>query len=294
MFKSYLRPLLWLFFLVPIVTNAQKMYTLKFNPPNGSNYSVGMTTKTKVLQNVMGQDMEIKMDMDLLATYGVTDETPNKKLSITYDKMKMMMDVMGQQLLMDSDDADTTKRMNEAVRALIGKTIDVILTPQGKVLSIAGTEAIINSLTNMPEQREAMKNVMGEEVMKSTIEQSFHFYPENPVKIGDSWDMQIELNQGFPIKGLYNYKLVKVEGAKAFLDVKGRLTTDSTSKTNRMGMEMLAALAGDMTGSMEVDLVSGMPLIGNILLKLKGNMEVGDQKVPMVTTSEAIMKVGRQ
>ena len=273
------------------MANAQKAYNLKFNPANGSRYGVVMNTTTKMLQDIMGQQMEMNMNMDINATYNISDEASNKKMSMTYDTMKMLMEVMGKKIVMNSNDADTSKEQNKVLRSMIGKTISVILSPQGKVLKVEGAEDIIKGLAGKPAQQEAMKGVFGEEALKSSIEQSFRFYPDKPVKVGDKWMAQVQLNQGFSVNGNYNYTLSKVEGKKAFIDVTGTLLTDSTSKLIKNGMEMIADLAGDMTGTMEVDIDSGMPLTADMQVKLKGNMEVMGQKVPLVSSTGVQMIV---
>lgn len=276
------------------IANAQKSYTIKFNPPNGSLYDVGMDMVSKVSQTVMGQDMEINMGVYANAAYSVKDETPNKHIAITYEAMKMTMDAMGHSMEMDSQDPDTTKQTSAIVRSMIGKPIEVTLSPYGKVLKLSGTDAIVNGMKGGAAEKEAMKNVMSDDVLKSSIEQSFRFYPEKPVKVGDSWDVSMKLDQGFPINGLCHYKLVKVEGNTAFLDLKGALKTDSTSKVTKMGMEMTADLTGDMTGTMEVNLDTGMPLVGNIKLTMAGNMDVMGQKVPMTSNTDTKINVKKK
>lgn len=81
-------------FVLTTIAGAQKAYTLKFNPPDKSQYGVALVSQTKMIQNIMDQNMEMNMDYNLNSTYRISAEGNNKKLTLVYDKLNMNMQVM--------------------------------------------------------------------------------------------------------------------------------------------------------------------------------------------------------
>lgn len=289
--KKYLSLFLLTNFVLLSLAHGQKAYTLKFNPPDGSKYGTSVVSNTTMIQNIMDQNMEIQMNFNLDATYDITKEGTNRKLALTYDKLKMDIKVMGQQVKMNSEDADTTNEANTAFRALKGQTMSVLMDEYGKVVDVKGAEEILNNIAGASQQHEAMKGVVGEDALKNMIEQSFGFYPKAPVKPGDSWIAEMTLKQPYTIRGSANYTLTKVEGKKAYINFTGSLTTDSTSSMNRNGVDMNFLIGGDFSGTTEVDIESGIPLNVTLQQKIKGNIEAGEQRIPMGVSTEMIMTV---
>ncbi|HMR82268.1 MAG TPA: DUF6263 family protein [Niabella sp.] len=269
--------------LLSCTAYGQKTYTLKFNPANGSKYEALTSMKTKTLQNVMGQEMEYNMDYDINMSYSITAEGANKRLNMTYDSLKMSMDVMGQTVNMDSNDTDSSNVANNAFKALKGQTVGVVLNPGGKVVKVDGFEELLQKSGEDEMQKQTLQGVLGEEAMKNLVEQSFGFYPEKPVKVGDSWTSTFTLKNPYIISATNTYTLTKVEGSKAIISTVSSLKTDSTSKMTSNNIEMLLDITGEVTGNTEVDIETGMPMITTVRQTLKGNIEVQGQKIPMAS-----------
>jgi len=287
--KKHLLLCLLTCFVLSAIVQAQKAYTLKFNPPEGSRYGVALASQTKMIQNVMDQNMEMNMDYNLHNTYRISTEGNNKKLTLVYDKLDMNMQVMGQQVKMSSDDTDTSNELSAAFKALKGQSLSLLIDEYGKVLKIEGAREMLEKIEGAAQQKEAMKGVVGEDALKNMIEQSFGFYPKSPVKTGESWTTEMSLKQPYTIAGSATYTLVKVEGNKAFIDFTGKMATDSSSSMVTNGIEVGFAIEGAFSGSTEVDIDTGMPLKSFIQQKMKGNIEAGGQKIPMAVTSDITM-----
>lgn len=281
-------------FLLTTIVQAQKAYTLKFNPPNESQYGVTLVSQTKMIQNIMDQNMDMNMDYNLNSTYRISTEGNNKKLTLVYDKLDMNMQIMGQQVKMSSDDTDTSNEVSAAFRALKGQSLSLLMNEQGKVVKIEGAREMLDKIEGAAQQQEAMKGVVGEDALKNMIEQSFGFYPKAPVKTGESWTTEMSLKQPYIIMGSATYTLVKVEGRKAFIDFTGKLATDSSSSMTTNGIEVGFAIDGAFSGSTEVDIDTGMPLKSFIQQKMKGNIEAGGQKIPMAVNSDITMTTVRK
>ncbi|HTG55498.1 MAG TPA: DUF6263 family protein [Niabella sp.] len=292
--KKHLLLYLLTCFALTTIAQAQKVYTLKFNPSNGSQYGVALASQTKMIQNIMDQNMDMNMDYNLNSTYRITSEGNNKKLTLVYDKLNMDMQIMGQQVKMSSDDTDSSNEVSAAFRALKGQSLSLVIDEYGKVLKVEGAQEMLDKIEGVAQQKEAMKGVVGEDALKNMIEQSFGFYPKSPVKPGESWTTAMSLKQPYIIAGSATYTLVKVEGKKAFIDFTGKLATDSSSSMTTNGIEVGFAIEGSFSGSTEVDIDTGMPLKSFIQQKMKGNIEAGGQKIPMAVSSDITMTMVRK
>jgi hypothetical protein len=281
-------------FILATIVQAQKAYTLKFNPPNGSQYEVALVSQTKMIQNIMDQNMDMNMDYNLNSTYRISTEGNNKKLTLVYDKLNMNMQIMGQQVKMSSDDTDTSNEVSAAFRALKGQSLSLVIDEYGKVLKVEGAQEMLDKIKGVAQQKEAMKGVVGEDALKNMIEQSFGFYPKSPVKTGESWTTEMSLKQPYIIAGSATYTLVKVEGKKAFIDFTGKLATDSSSSITTNGIDVGFAIEGAFSGSTEVDIDTGMPLKSFIQQNMKGNIEAAGQKIPMAVNSDITMTTVRK
>ncbi|MFT4094584.1 MAG: DUF6263 family protein [Niabella sp.] len=86
------------------------------------------------------------------------------------------------------------------------------------------------------------------------------------------------------------YTLQKVEGKSAFINIVSTLATKEGTKMTYNGMEMNLDLNGDLSGTMEVDIETGMPVHSASIQHLKGNIEVQGQKIPMAMSGDMTMK----
>lgn len=289
--KKHCSLLLLANFLFLSLAYSQKAYTIKFNPPHDSKYSASIASKTMMMQNVGDQNVKMNMDFDLDATYRITEEGANRKLALTYNKVDMIMNVMDQQVKMSSADKDTSHEANAAFRALIGSTVSILMDEYGKIIRVEGTDEILNKITQIQQQKDAMKGVVGEDALKNILEQSFGFYPKAQVKPGDSWNASTMMKLPYPIYGSATYTLSKVEGKMAYITVSGNLRTDSTSSITQNGIEMNFSINGDFTGTTEVDLSTGIPVSASVQQKIKGYLEAGEKKIPMAIHSDMKMTV---
>lgn len=280
------------FVLFITVVQAQKSYTLKFNPANGDKYNVETTTKTQMSQNVMGQDVNINMNYDVEMTYAITDTNANKKLTMTYERLKLNMDAMGQMQTMDTEDSSSNEVSN-ALKSVKGKTVSVTLSPTGKVLQVEGTREIIDNIGG-DAQKEILKAIFSEDALKSMMEQSFNYYPEKPVKVGDSWTSTITLKSPYPIVAENTYKLNKVEGNDAFIDIISKVKTEEGAKMSYSGVELTVELTGDIKGNNQVNLQTGMPVNSTSKQNLKGNITTQGMTIPMSVNSDTIIKFSKK
>lgn len=243
---------------------------LKFNLPEGSKYLY--STDIKQQTSTMGQSMTNNMLMEF--TYDVkAAENNNKQLAVTYTRMKMDMNGMGQTMSYDSNDSAKANPNMKALNNMIGKSFTTTVAPNGSIVKVEGIEGLAPAGTPG----------MDAEAMKQMMQTSFNIFPDKPVKVGESWTKTSDMNmQMMKMKMDTKYTLKKVDGDKATIEMDGKISTGAGTEVQGMKLD----LNGTQTGTMEVEIATGQAVSGDIKQIIKGKMQAGGQEIPMDVTSE--------
>lgn len=274
---------------------AQKAYKLEFKPKQGEKYDALTTIRSSVTQAMMGQKMEMNMVYAIDMLYEISKVAENSAINMTYKKLALDMNVMGQNIKMSTDDSDDSRPGSKSLKAIKGGTLSVLISPQGKVMDVKGSEALAERMSDASEiEKETLKTFIDKESLKSTMEQSLNFFPDKPVKSGDTWKKAVTVAKPYMIISDNNYKLIKVENGLAYIDVNGAVSTDGPQSMASSGMEMMVNLTGDQKGSFIVDESTGTIKESNVVQNLTGKMEMMGQEIPMDIKNEINMKMVKQ
>ncbi|WP_409966728.1 hypothetical protein PIECOFPK_01199 [Mycovorax composti] len=268
--------------LLVLAVNAQN-YSIHFQPKKNDAYDVRTTLKSTITQQVMGEEMTVNMGMDMNSVYSFDDDGANKTLHITYDKMKVDMNMLGMATTINSEDG---MKQSAILKQLKGKTVSLSITPQGDIVKVTGAENLLDGIDADPSQIETIKGIVGSDAVKSSMAMSMGFYPGKPVKVGQTWTKTITLTHPYELVSESAYTLKRVEGKKAFIEVLSKLHTPADAKMEYGGMTMSVHLEGDVTGTYEVDLDTGLSVVSITKQNMKGDIEAMGQKIPMTVTTE--------
>ena len=266
-------------------SSASKM--LKFNFEKGKGYDYEMIMNMN--QEMMGQTM--KMDMSAYYSMDVKEDNGNEKtISITYDRFKIGMNMMGMNLDVDTDhplpesgDDDPKKNpmkmVNRLFGAIRGQQFAMKVNAEGKVMEITGVKEMANSIidsmglneTNDPEMKEKMKEAFGkqfnDEDIKSQFERVLYIFPNKEVKVGDSWKKTTRGMAQMP--GTFNstYTVKEIEGDMVTLDEKSTITSAMKEEDVKMEMD------GTVDGTIVVDSRSGLIVNADQKIKIKAKTQ---------------------
>jgi len=270
---------------------------LSFNPEKGAKYEYRMETVQTIKQNVMGQ--EILMETEMNGTYlmEIKEKTPQEIHAVlTYQEFRFVVSSMMMKIRYDSkkpieNPSDMDKMFEKMFSTLIGKPFTVVFAPNGSVKSVTGMEEIIENMLKATSGDGQVVAIMGsqmtqlfnDEGMKNMFEQSFNFYPDNAVKVGDSWDTEITMPMGdmkFGIKTKNTLK--KVSTNMATIEVAGDINMD-------MGE---GKFTGTQTGTMIVDTTTGLPVTSDVSLNMQGffNAQGMEMQMEIITKTKTTTK----
>lgn len=256
---------------------------LKFNLQKGNTYTYGMKTHFDIDMEMMGKEMKTSADMDFGFNMKVddVDAAGNRLMSTTYDAIRFKMNAMGMDMGYDSKNVGDTSKENimqgmfrKIFGGMLGKTFKMTMSPKGEITKVEGMKELTESMLNnmdLPEAekeqaRKQMEQSFSEDQIKQSFGQGFGFYPDKPVKVGDSWNKTLERdmsNMKMNIETKYTVKEIK--DAVVILETKGVIKANGSDSVTVAKMDM----SGDMKGIMEIDRSSGMAQKGNMDMDIK-------------------------
>lgn len=249
---------------------------LSFNLKPGNSY----VYSTKVEQDINSMGMKTTNNIFAAYTYTVNaSENDNVNLSVNYDKMDMEIKMNGETIKMSSDGDN---EQSAAFKTLIGKPFTMEIGPKGNIVNIEGWEEIGRTANFKTED------------IRQMMESSFNFYPEKPVKVGDSWTKDISTNmQMFKMDIKSTYTLKEIKGNIAILDNKATMTMSPDATADPQLKDMKMDMKGDMSGEMQIEIPNGMIISGNMSQNMDGKMTVQGQEMPMSIKSKITLS-GKQ
>lgn len=258
--------------------------TLKFNLPKGSSYDYNMDMDMSVKGNAGGQAVDVTNTMGMGYRFVALDDSAGwKKLSSTISRIAMNINAGGMKINYDSDKpADTSDvvsgTMGKVLGAMKGGQFTFTMNERGQIGTVSGIDAMKSKMMAAAPDADAsgMGGAFNEDNFKQNIQQAFGAYPDKPVKPGDSWTNSITSNtNGMSMKIDNTYTLESVNGNTADVKIDSKITSPTASS----GLD----ITGTMTGTMEYDIPTGVPVGGDYDMKMNMNVSNAGQSTPMTT-----------
>ena len=172
--------------------------------------SITMEMEQQMRYNVM----EVKNNGDIKV--GTTPESSKSKMSLI-NGMSVEYDSKNPNL-----DDPTVENIHNAFSTTIGRTINMTMSPLGEIKEYHGLEQYFEELVRDEPGTDGLKKMLSDESLKELMDQFTGLYPENAVKIGDTWEVALEWKQ-FGMDMVYDYTLLEINGGVAKIGAKGKI-----------------------------------------------------------------------
>ena len=264
--------------LISIGAFAQKTYVLRQNYPTGYKYDFSITSDQIINQKIDGQDVHLTQNIGTDYTFDITEgHSGEKDVKVSYNRIFIKSVGMGNTMIYNSDDQDSTKK--NPFSGFKGASFYMTVTPNGGIKSVAGIDRMLDNMaTKMSTDSNQVKQIktalakqFSAEVVKQTMESSFKIYPDRAVKIGDSWTVDTKMQMSMPIETITQYTLKDVKDNIAILSVKGTLVSKGNFEV--MGSKMETDLSGTNSGETSLDIKTGIVLNSHLRVELYGKMK---------------------
>mgnify|MGYP006426822641 CR=1 FL=1 len=233
-------------------------YLLRLAPESGATYETQHTQQIDQTLLVQGNEIDVTQDQTITQELRVANYTAEgvTTLESTITRMQVNFDSMGNAMSYDSDAEDNSNAgpLSDVIGPMVGKALQFELDQQGEFVGNPDTLAAqVDSLMG-----DAGTGGMSDpSMLVEPLMSQFRFYPSTPVAVGDSWDIETELDMGVPFTVDATYTLDEVNDAVATIDIAIDLNTDGS--TIDLGqIEADAFLSGTQTGTLTLDLDSGL------------------------------------
>ena len=161
--------------------------------------------------------------------------------------------------------------MAEIINTFVGQTMNIVLGTDGSVKSISGID--VADTTN-PAIAMVQSQFFGEDAMKQMFEQTFNIYPSQEVRVGDSWNNNMNfVVQGMNTSAQTTYTLTSITGNVASIDMVTVMTITGADAT------ITGEISGEVTGTIKLDVATGMIISSNQEGSVSGTIQTGGMSV---------------
>lgn len=279
-------------------------YNLKYNLKKGDVFKHTSSIDMKINMNAIGQDMDILMNVE--TTIAITVINVKNKvydLEYRYVRFKTSTNNSFMPITIDTDNPDDGGLLAEAsniLKAIIDIPIIAKIDKFGNIISIERVDnlqqAIIDALNKsdniMVKQMAELtfKQQFSEKSMKESFEQSFIAYPENPIKIGDSWNVvSARALSGIDVKFNMNHTLKALKDNIATIESTGTVENEDTSLETPQGT-IKYAIKGKILNTTQVNLKNGMTVSGENSMEFDILMDMQGMEIPMKLSAKGVLK----
>jgi Family of unknown function (DUF6263) len=286
-----------LVYLLPIVLfcacksggGSGEAYTIKMSLNKGDKFSQSVDVSMNMSMDIpmMKDPMDMKMYGETGCDFEVVyNNNIEKELKMTYSNMTMKMD-MG--VITKTIGGDLDERMDKLGKNIVGKSVILKMDKGNNVTSVSGFENIVLPDSTDTVAKATMEKMFSKDQFNSMFGMMFKIYPDKPVKVGDSWNSESEMEMSnIRMKIKMKHTLLEVKDGIAIIDIKGLI--DGKGKMNQGGVSIDMNLSGGQNGKLNITMNTGYVKSGSYKMDVKGNMEVMGQKVAVSMTGDYVVR----
>lgn len=294
--------------IVLIFSTELKESDLGLNLKVGETYSQSYTSKNTITQTINGIEQVIKMEITGGMDFNVKEKIANGYLiDASYSVLIMKINSpMGEMIF--SSESKENDVFSIPMKNIVNKEFNIEMLKNGTIGKIENLDnifdAMFDSFPEIPaEQKQQilaqLRQAYGEKAFKGNIEMITAIFPDQKVKVGESWKNSVKLESGMP--GFMNntFTLTQANPDNILIDETSVITTENKDAyVNVNGMPTRYNLTGKMKTSYKLDPQTNWIVEGTIEQEISGDVEIkdnpnlpGDMSIPMIMTND--MTVGQ-
>lgn len=261
---------------------------LKLNLRQGAVYRVRSETFNRMVQSMVGLEMEMSQRIVIYYTFTVLSAGRGGEFTLDVNHEAVSVELVGLRgdMRWDSNQGDKPKHpLARGLAALVGESYTLRLNSVGEVLAVEGLDRIAEKMAEdvkLPagDRRElvlgGLREMAGEQAQKEMLGQLFGVYPPHPVEQGESWAVSDTNGSGsFQRRGTLT--LLELDGRRALIGLDAEIATGEGGMQRNLGpLKVEMELAGTQTGSYSLDLDTGWITSREMRIDLNGSYMLVD------------------
>lgn len=279
---------------VSLLACKKEKYTLEYNLQAGEKYIQNMHINMNMNQELMGQKFNMSINVFMNTHFDIINiENDNIISDLLYDEIGMETDLGFTKMTFSSNTEDSlASEMNigPMLKAMVNIPLRVEMTKKGKIASIKGydkiTESMMNSFSSKIDEDtkneifNQFKNKFDEEALKKSFEQISTYFPENPVAVGEKWNVLSSIDGEIPMSIDLKITLKNVTGNVATIEGVGNIKSGGGSVKNELlGGDQNIDLTGTQKGWIKIDMNTGWVIDSEIVQNMNVESEIEGVKV---------------
>lgn len=259
---------------------------LKLNLKNGSEYNLKMFTEQKISQTIMKEKQVTIQNIGVSYTYKVegVDSDGSMNLKVIYNSfLQDVQSAAGRMTYNSTNPKDKDNPFAKIYEALINKSFNLKLSPQGNVVNISGVDALLKTIIKnlkLPNAEAAdmaeksLREQFGDKAVRESMQNMMSIYPQSPVSPGDSWSKSYSTSKIFNANFDTKWTLKEVKDGKAIVIVSSKIKGVPPKKSENGMPVPKYNISGEQSGILELDVASGWVSKAKINQKLGGKVEL--------------------
>lgn len=253
----------------------------KINLAKGKQIVIKATANQEMVMSSMGMRMKNNSSSTAVVEVKGSD---NNHYNTTYKltKIKISMDVMGQQNSYDSENPeDKNSEIGKSVEGKVGQELKVAIDKNSGKSKVEKAETDKKAA---PEENpfQGLMDSFGAADEGAAVETAFFVLPAGK-KVGDVWTDSSTNNK---MKEVKTYTFKSITGNDANISLFSMM--DGTSSVEAQGMSMDITISAKTEGMMIVDIKNSLVKKRTSVTDVTGNIEMMGQSMPMTTKVTAV------
>ncbi|MCW3807075.1 DUF6263 family protein [Plebeiibacterium marinum] len=271
--------------LVLVASVSAQKVKLTLNLNKGQEYNQNMDSKITISQQVSGMTMDIGMDIKGVMAF-VVDEVSNEgyDMSVRYKSLTMKMDLPTGVMEYSSEKGDLNDIFSGILGSMVNKTFYITMLKSGRIKEVRNVDVLFGSMfenfPNVPEAqlkqiKKQLKDAYGAKALKGNMEMVTSVFPEKPVAVGDTWNVDTDMESGFAAKMNSVYKYMGQDEGCYLIEGNSKINTvDKDVYVENNGMKMKYNMKGSLVSKIKVDKKTGWIVEAKIDQEMKGTTEI--------------------
>ncbi len=272
--KQILFPLALLF---AVTAGAQNI-----NLTKGKQIVITATANQEMEMSAMGMKMKNNSSSTAVVEVKGSD---NNNYNTTYKltKIKISMDVMGQQNTYDSEKPeDKTTEIGKSVEGKIGQELKVLVDKNSGKSTMEKTDGIKKEEPVEENPFQGLMESFGAADEGATVETAFFIVPAGK-KVGDVWTDSVTNNK---MKEVKTYTIKSLNGNDASINLFSRM--EGTSSVEAQGMQMEITISAKTEGVLTVDVKNSLVKKRTSVSDITGSIDMVGQSMPLTSKVTAV------
>lgn len=278
----------------------------------GDSFKIDMLFEQKVTQEIEDRKTQVDSRYNIGYSCFVTDvdENKNSTIQVSFDSLNVKSVANnGQTLEYNSGDPTThIDDLSKVYSALVGEKFTVKVSEDGKIKEVIGIDKIIEkvlkelNIKDNKQKEEIQKMIVeqfGDEALKKQVENITSVYPDEPVKMGDTWEKKTDISAEYPLQAESKYTLKESKDGMSEIMVDSKVKTKEDAKPLILeNIKISYEIEGTQKGTLNVDEESGITKHVEMTHAYSGKIKftsedpnIGAQIFPMSVEGRTIISV---